>query len=237
MLREIKVDLHIHSCLSPCGSLEMSPQRIVRQAKIKGMDVIGICDHNSAENVVAVKKAAEKEGLTVIGGIEVTSREEIHILALFDENKDLFELQNIIYENLPGRNDEKVFGRQVVANEEDEVLGFNSRLLIGATELSIEYIVDTIHSLNGMAIASHIDKESFSIIGQIGFIPDELALDALEVSPFSSIQGVREKFPETVNYSLVSFSDAHYLEDIGCSSTSFSMGVGSVEEIKKALKL
>ena len=156
--------------------------------------MIGICDHNSAENVACAKKVGEKEGLTVIGGIEVTSQEEVHILALFSEDRDLFELADLIYENLPGINDERVFGEQIVVNEDDEVLGFNKRLLIGATVLPLRQIVDRIHSLSGLAIAPHIDRESFGIIGQLGFIPDGLELDGLEVSPGLSLKRAQLKF-------------------------------------------
>ena len=227
--------MHIHTCLSPCGSLEMSPKAIIEQAKRKRLDVVGICDHNSAENVVAAEKAGERGGLRVIGGIEVTSREEVHVLAFFDKEQDLFELQRIVYENLPGINDEEVFGKQVVVNEEGMVVDLNNRLLIGATKLSIEKIVGIIHSLGGLAIASHIDREGFGIIGQLGFIPEGLGLDGLEVSPRMSLEKARLQFPEVLDFPLVSFSDAHALEDVGKSATSFLMEEADIKEIRKAL--
>ncbi len=229
------MDLHIHTCLSPCGDLEMLPSKIVERARLLGLNAIGICDHNSAENVVVVKKAGEREGLATIGGIEITSREEVHILAFFDKEKDLFELQRIVYENLPGINDEEVFGKQAVVDEYDKVLGFNERLLIGATGLSIEKIVDAIHSLGGLAIASHIDRERFSILGQLGFIPDTLDLDGLEVSPKTSLERERLKSFQALDFPIVTFSDAHTLEDIGKSSTYFLIKEININEIKKAL--
>jgi len=235
MLKRFEADLHIHTCLSPCGESRMSPRRIVKQAKLKGLDIIGICDHNSAENVVCAKKVGAKEGLAVIGGIEVTSQEEAHILAFFDEDNDLFELANLIYENLPGINNERVFGQQIVVNEDDEVLGFNKRLLIGATVLPLHQIVDRIHSLSGLAIASHIDRESFSIIGQLGFIPDGLELDGLEVSPRLSLKKAQLEFGETFDFPLVTFSDAHTLEDVGKSFTCLLIEEANVKEIRKAL--
>jgi len=235
MLRKFKADLHIHTCLSPCGEPWMSPRRIVEQAKLKGLDIIGICDHNSVENVVCTKKVGEKEELEVIGGIEVTSQEEVHILALFDEDKDLFELANLIYENLPGVNDERVFGEQLVVNEDDEVLSFNKRLLIGATVLPLHQIVDRIHSLSGLAIAAHIDRESFSIIGQLGFIPDGLELDGLEVSPRLSLKKAQLEFGKAFDFPLVAFSDAHTLEDVGKSFTCLLMEKANTKEIRKAL--
>jgi len=237
MLKRFKADLHIHTCLSPCSDSEirMSPKRVVKQAKLRGLDIIGICDHNSAENVACAKKVGEKEGLAVIGGIEVTSQEEAHVLAFFDEDKDLFELANLIYENLPGINDERIFGEQIVVNEDDEVLSFNNRFLIGATMLPLHQVVDRIHSLNGLAMAAHIDRESFSIIGQLGFIPEGLELDALEVSPRLSLSKAQVVFGEAFGFPVVTSSDAHTLEDIGKSYTYLLMEKVDVKEIQKAL--
>ena len=170
-MKEYKADLHIHTCLSPCAGLDMSPRNIVSEAKRKGLEVIGICDHNSAENVPAVEKTAAREGITVIGGMEVTSKEEVHILALFSDEEGLFSLQEIVHENLHGTNDEKLYGEQVIVNEEEEVIGFSDKLLIGATDISIEQLVQLIHERDGLAIAAHVDREGFGIIGQLGFIP------------------------------------------------------------------
>jgi hypothetical protein len=201
---------------------------IVKQAKKVGLDMIGICDHNSAENVTAVVKAGVREGLPVIGGIEITSCEEVHILGLFNTEQDLMHLQDIVYDNLSGENREQFFGPQTVVDEWDHVLGTNHRLLIGATALTVEQIVKAIHNRSGLAIASHVDRERFSLIGQLGFIPKGLELDALEVSTPSSIK-------QGYDYPVVTFSDAHFLEDIGKSYTHFMIEDVSVDEIKKAL--
>ena len=239
MLRKFKADLHIHTSLSPCADEGMFPQRIIKQAKMNDLDIVGICDHNSAENVMATQKIGQREKIAVIGGIEATSQEEVHILALFDSVKELFEFQEIIYEKLSGFNDEKVFGKQLIINEDDEVTGSNNRLLIGATSLSLQKIVQTICSLRGLSIASHIDRKSFSIIAQLGFIPEGLLLDALEVSPNykyrMSYFTERQSNPELYGFPLVTFSDAHFLKDIGKSFTIFLMKEASVGEIKKAL--
>lgn len=239
MLKEFKADLHIHTCLSPCADEEMYPQNIIRQAKMNDLDIVGICDHNSAENVDAAKKSGQKEDVTVIGGIEATSQEEVHILALFENNKELFEFQKIIYDNLPGLNDKKVFGRQLIINENNEIVSSSNRLLIGATSLSLQDIVQAINSLGGLTIASHIDRESYSIIGQLGFIPEELLLDALELSPnYIWKMDCKEEGkvnPELYGFTLVTSSDAHFLSDIGKNFTIFIMEKASIEEIKKAL--
>jgi len=198
------------------------------------MDIIGICDHNSSENSLAVMNAAKKMNINVIPGMEVTSKEEVHVLALFDEIENVLKLQEHVYENLPGQNDEEAFGMQVIVNEKEEVLGFNNKLLIGATTIPLEEIIQIIHSFDGIAIASHIDRESFSIIGQLGFIPDNLELDALEISSRITFEEARKRYPN--DYPITCSSDAHYPDDIGKGFTSFLLKDGTVAEINKALK-
>lgn len=203
-------------------------------AKKKEINIIGICDHNSSENSLAVMNAAKKMNINVIPGLEVTSQEEVHVLALFDEVENALKMQEYVYENLPGENDEDAFGMQVIVNEKEEVLGFNNKLLIGATTIPLEEIIQIIHSFDGITIASHIDRESFSIIGQLGFIPDNLELDALEISPNITFEEAKKRY--TNNYPITCFSDAHYPDDIGKGFTSFLLKDGTVAEIKKALK-
>jgi len=227
----------VHTCLSPCAELDMSPLGIVREALRKGLDLIGICDHNSAENVLALKKAGKAEGLMVLGGMEVTSSEEAHILVFFDRDEDLLRFQEVIYAHLAGSNDEKAFGQQVIADEEDGVTGFCDRLLIGATSLPLGEIVETARAMEGesLVIGAHVDREAFSIIGQLGFIPLHLSLDAVEVSPNISAGNAMDRFPDCGKYPLVTGSDAHVPADIGKRFTCFTMEDESVAEIKKAL--
>ncbi len=221
-----RADLHIHTCLSPCAELEMTPRNIVSAARDAGLGIIGICDHNSCENVPYVKKSAAMMDISVIGGIE-----EIHLLALFDDDANLFSLQKIIYDHLNGENDERVFGDQVVTNERDEVVAFNRRLLIGATDLSLEDIIDAIHALNGLAVASHVDRESFSVVSQLGYIPDGLRIDAIEVSGREKLESFAgSPFPR------VAFSDAHRLDRIGMNYTEFVMAGPSCTDIRESLR-
>jgi len=236
MLKVYRADLHIHTCLSPCGDLKMTPQKIVQQAVNKKLNIIAICDHNSTENVSAVAKVAKGKNITVISGMEVCTKEEIHMLALFENIEAAFEMQAKVYDKLQGKNDPEVFGMQVIGNEFDEVLGFNERLLIGAVDMSIEEVVNGIHKLNGLAIASHIDRESYSVIGQLGFIPETLRFDALEISPNISIEEARKRFSEYQTYTFIQNSDAHVIEDIGKCTTEFLMERLSFDEIKKALR-
>ena len=234
MLRLFKADLHIHTCLSPCTELDMSPSGILTAARESSLDVIAICDHNSSENAPAVIGAAKALDICVLPGLEVTSAEEVHILALFDDIDRSLKLQEFVYQNLPGKNDVDTFGQQVIVDENEDVLGFSERLLIGATVVPIEDVIRSIHSFGGIAIASHIDREAFSIFGQLGFIPEDLGLDAVEISPRMTISEAKNKFPQ--NYPMITSSDAHYPSDIRKSFTPFLLEEGTVSEIKKALK-
>ena len=237
MLKEFRADLHIHTCLSPCADIEMSPLAIVREAVHKGIDIIAITDHNSAENVIASQKAACDSGLTVLAGMEVTSSEEAHILALFENAESVMQLQDRIYENLlPGTNDERRFGEQIVVNEKDEVAGFNTRLLITATTIDSLSMVEMIHSLGGLAVASHVDKGTFSIISQLGFIPDDLRFDALEMSPHIDRDQSGQKFGKYNTIGWITSSDAHYIRDIGQRTTSFFMKNPTLAEMALAFK-
>jgi len=235
MLRTIRADLHIHSCLSPCGDEEMRPRAVVKQALAMGLDMIAICDHNSAENIASFMGVGSEGGLTVLPGMEVTSKEEIHLLALFNRQEDCMALQDLIYQNLPGENVEEVFGRQTLVNEKDEAIGVNRKMLIGATLLPIEQIVSAVVSFGGVTIASHIDRQAFSLLGQLGFIPEGMALDGLEISARTSQEEARRRFHSYRRFSFVRFSDAHYLEDIGKSFTHFLLEKTTSHEVNLAL--
>jgi len=237
MLKKFEADLHIHSCLSPCGELEMSPSAIVKTASEMGLDIIAITDHNSAENVVAAQKAADKSGLTVLAGMEVASSEEAHILALFNDAESVMKLQARVYAYLlPGENDEKRFGEQVVVNEKEEVLSFNKRLLIAASQLTAHEIVQTVHALGGLAVASHIDKDAYSILSQLGFIPDDLKFDALEMSSLIARERAEQLFTIYKSYTWISSSDAHHIDDIGKRTTIFIMKEPTVGEMALAMR-
>jgi len=233
MLRIYQADFHIHTCLSPCGELDLSPEGIVCQASKKKLKIIGITDHNSCENANSVIKAAQDKELTVLPGMEITSIEEVHILALFGRYSSAQKMQELVYRHLHGENDEKIFGMQPVVTESGEVISFSPRLLIGATDLEVADIVEQVKTLGGLAIASHIDRESFSLIGQLGFIPEKLILDGLEISNRLNFIRISEDYPQ---YPVIMSSDAHKLEDIGKGYTSLRLLNPTFEEVKKAFK-
>jgi PHP family Zn ribbon phosphoesterase len=235
VLKKFNADLHIHSCLSPCSDWAMSPKKIVQQSLEVGLDLIALCDHNSAENAAATMREGKRQGLQVLPGMEICSKEEVHILALFDELEPTLEMQTYVYANLPGENKTEVFGFQVIANEQDEVIGENPRLLIGATRLGLHGIVDKTHVLGGINISCHVDRPAYGIINQLGFIPEDLNLDGLEVSYRIKLAEAAQTIPGVENFSFVTASDAHFLNDIGKTCTVFELAEPSLAEIRLAL--
>jgi len=236
MVHEFFADLHIHSCLSPCGELEMSPRDIVDAALARGINIIAVCDHNSALNVPYVVRAAEGRGLVVIPGMEVCTREEVHLLALFETLEAVNAMQEDVYRTLAGENDEDAFGMQVIANENSEVEGFEKKLLIGACGMSLEEAINRIHELKGLAIPAHIDRERFSLVGQLGFIPPGLPADAMEISWHTTPEEAIERIPDAGRYPLITNSDAHHLTDVGKAITRFYLERRTFDEIKMALR-
>ena len=235
-MKIFRADLHIHTVLSPCGSLEMSPELIVNEAIVKGLDMIAITDHNSTRQCKAVIDAGMDRGLKVIGGVELNTREEVHCLALFEDIETLDVFQTYLDDFLPDiPNDPGMFGHQVWVNRKEEIEGEEPRLLLSGLEQSIEDVERKVHSLNGIFIPAHVDRPMYGIFFQLGFIPDTLHCDALEVS-----SRARPSFFESTkirdNYPIISNSDAHDLSMIGNSFTTFLMETPTFIELKRAIK-
>jgi predicted metal-dependent phosphoesterase TrpH len=236
-LVEIRADLHIHTSLSPCSDTwRMTPRAIVERARGLELGMIAVCDHNSMRNVEAVQRAAKGSGVVVLPGMEITSWEEVHILGIFQALEGAWAMQAFVDENLPGENIPEVFGYQVLMDENDEIVGSEDRLLAGATTLKVEEVVEAIHRFGGLAIASHVDREGFGIIGQLGWIPETLSLDALEVSWAMTRPEARQRFPEISKWPLLRSSDAHSPEEIGRAWTRLLVSQGTWAELKMALK-
>ncbi len=235
-LRRLRADLHIHTCLSPCGELTMSPRAVVAGARAAGLDVIAVTDHNTTENAAAVIEAAAGTGLAVLPGIEMTTSEEVHILGLFEAGTDLGPFQAEVFRNLPDVPSKMKFvDDQVIVDAADYVTGFSPRCLFGATLFSVHAAVDLIHGFGGLAIACHVDRESFSIISQLGFIPPGLRLEAVEISPRLTVAAAESTFGPFDPLPVVRFSDAHKPEEIGSATTEFIVAGPTLEEIRRAL--
>jgi len=232
-----RADLHIHTVLSPCGDLDMSPTRIIEKAREKGLDIIGITDHNSTRHCSLIRELAQPAGIFVLMGAEVTTREEVHCLSFFENDDQLSEFQAYLQEHLPTvPNDTQKFGFQVVVDKEEQILEELEYLLISALDQSLNQVEQKVHSLGGIFIPAHIDRPSFSITSQLGFIPSDLHIDGVEISASCKIENILPVLPKKRNISIIRSSDAHYLDQIGKVFTSFEMEHRSFEEIKMALQ-
>jgi predicted metal-dependent phosphoesterase TrpH len=214
----------------------MHPMALVQKALEANLDMIAICDHNSSANVPYVINAAKTCKLKILPGMEITTSEEVHLLAIFDSLSNLILLQKIIDQHLPGENDEERFGVQAIVNENGEVEGINNQLLIGATDLSLDTLIGYIHQFDGLAIAAHIDRESFSVLSQLGFIDDNAGFDALEITHLTGFDQARIKYQELCKYSFVVSSDSHFIKDLGQSFTRIYLQEPTFSELKMALK-
>lgn len=209
------VDLHIHSCLSPCAEEEMTPNNIVNMALIKGLDIIAVTDHNSARNVEAIMETGKREGLLVVPGMELCTSEEVHLLCFFPSLKQVLDFERIVYESLPPiRNREDIFGAQIIMNSSDQEIGREDRLLSSASGLDIETALGLVRGLGGVVIPSHIDRESFSMLNTLGTIPENYDFKFLEYSQNCQLNSLLEKHPELSIHPSLRSSDAHFLCNI-----------------------
>jgi PHP family Zn ribbon phosphoesterase len=233
-LRFFLADLHIHTVLSACAEIEMLPEFILERVQQLGLSLIAITDHNSAENVAAMLAMAEGTDVTVLPGMEVQTREEVHLLCLFDTLEQVILWQEEVYAHLPPlKNKEDVLGVQVVIHADGD-LGYNERLLLTSTSFSVEEIVQRVHDLNGLCIPAHVDRPAYSIIANLGFIPPDLGIVGVEISHLVSLKEARTRFPQLGRYSLVASSDAHQLKDMA-SRTTLKMAEATVAELALAL--
>ncbi len=214
----------------------MSPKNIVINAQKAGLDIIAITDHNMVENGFYAHELAKETGTAVLFGMELQTLEEMHLLVIFDDYDTAIDFQKKIYELLPPiRNDTSYFGDQVVVDGNDEIIRFEDRLLLNSSQISIGDAVSWVKTHGGLAIPSHIDSPTFSIISQLGYIPDDIPFDALEVRNKNSIP---ELLPYIMRKDLpfVTFSDAHYVNDIGIRKTQLYLNEPSCKEIENAFK-
>jgi len=228
-------DLHIHTCLSPCAELEMLPDLIVQRALQLGLQIIAVTDHNSAENAEAVLNAAQSSGITVLPGMEVQSREEVHLLALFDTLEQALAWQEQVYAHLPSlKVDESIFSEQLLLDADGDPKGYLERLLITACSLSVEQIVQQVQQLGGLCVPAHVDRPAYSIISNLGFIPPDLAVQGVEISANTGPLEARQRFPQLKQYSLVANGDAHRLKEM-MRRTTIKMHQPTVAELALAL--
>ena len=236
-MKYYKADMHLHTALSPCGSLDMGPQNLVRHAVEAGLDMIAVTDHNSGRQCRSVARVASDQGLSVLCGVEVNTREEVHCLAYFPSFRELDAFDRLLYGQLADiPNDPDKFGYQVVVDEQEQIVDYPQKLLISSVDMGVDEVEQAVHRLGGLFIPAHSDRLRNGIIAQLGFIPPGLKCDALEISRHSNVETLVREHPYLADYSFLRGSDAHHPEDIGRGGTRFQLADLTWREICMALE-
>lgn len=226
-------DFHIHSALSPCAGNDMTPNNIVNMAALKGLDAIAVTDHNSAKNVRAVMSAGEKSGIRVIAGMEIETAEEVHILSLFPSAEAAENAAAVVALHLPPlKNNAEIFGMQLVMDSCDNILYEENQLLLTATALSVEQVFELVRGFGGVPIPAHVDRGSFSVLSNLGFIPDGIGVTSLEISAAThDVPEYFENHSELRSYSIIRNSDAHSLGELSERINFIEVSDNKIEKI------
>lgn len=233
---KLSYDLHIHSCLSPCGDPDMTPGNIVGMAAVKGLDVIAVTDHNACGNCAAAMALGEAYGVLVIPGMELTTQEEVHVVCLFPTLEQALAFEAYVYDKLQKiPNNPDIFGQQLRMNEEDEVIGEEEFLLINATDISFDQVYDVVRAHGGMMIPAHVDKTANSLIGNLGFVPPDSRFVCVEVKDLNKLPALRQQHPYLENCHIITDSDAHYLEYVEEPIHFLEVEEKSIEGVLRAL--
>lgn len=236
-MMKLSYDLHLHSCLSPCGDDDMTPGNIVNMAILKELDVIALTDHNSAKNCPAFMKLAKSMGIIAIPGMELCTMEEVHVVCLFETLEDVLNFDEYVYQNLiPFNNKESIFGKQQIYNENDEMIGNEPILLINATTISFDQVYDLVHDYNGIMIPAHIDKNSNSLLSNLGFVPPDSKFTCAELKDLQNLSNLKVTNPYFNKCNIISNSDAHYLEHISEPIHFLYTETKEIKDILRALE-
>ena len=218
---KLSFDLHLHSCLSPCGDADMTPANIAAMCALAGLDVVALTDHNSARNCAAFEQAARRHGLLAVPGLELCTREEIHAVCLFPTVEQAMAFSDYVRSKLSSMpNRPEIFGRQLLMDSGDTVLGEETLLLVGAADIGLYELPNLMEEYGGLAFPAHIDRPSNSLLSQLGLWVPDLNFPLAEVSrccPLdllkrSDLQGLRH-ISACDAHDLAQISDAHqYME-------------------------
>ncbi len=214
----------------------MIPPLIVQTAIEKGISLLAVTDHNASANVIAVQKAAQDTGLIVLPGMELQTREEVHLLCLFDTLEQLAAWQSLVDQHLPPlENDIEHFGEQFVVDETGEFVRREMRLLLTSADLPLEEAVRAVDSLGGLAIPAHVDRKANGLLEVLGFVPAGVTIEALEISRHIAIDTAPLRYPQIRGYPLVRDGDAHRLNEF-LGANEFLIESPTVAELKMALR-
>lgn len=230
----MRFDLHIHSCLSPCASLDMAPSAIAQRAVDMGLDAVAVTDHNSAKNAPAFNECCGRLGLKVLFGMEICTSEEFHVLSLFDTVEQALNMTDWVYDALIKRvNQPEVFGDQPVVNADDEIEELEWRMLGTPTKRDVYQVGRRVKELDGLFIACHVDRSTSSIFSQLGAPAGDEGFDAMELSRTADETVWRGKLSGAA---CVRSSDAHNIEDLGVVWTETDSEDFSVEGLRKIFR-
>lgn len=235
-MNQYRADLHIHSVLSPCADLEMSPVNIVNRAKALGLDIIAVTDHNSTLHCPLMVELASRVGIMAVYGVEVTTREEVHCVCLVEDEPKRKLLQQYLEDNIQRvPNNVDIFGYQVVVNEQEEIVQEIDYLLHGALNKGINEIEAFVHGIGGIFIPAHADRPKYSITSQLGFVPPDLNYDAIELSRHTTEEKFLASNPFVRKKRFVRSSDAHMIDQIGTIYTMLTMNNLTFKDLKESI--
>ena len=233
---KFRADLHVHTVLSPCAEIEMLPPLIISEAKIRGIDLIAITDHNASANITAVQKAALGSGITVLPGMELQTKEEVHVICIFDTIDQIIQFQIIVDQKLPSiKNRPDFFGDQLVVDENGDFIRKEEQLLITSTALSLNEAYHLVDEIGGIFIPAHVNRKANGLLEILGFVPDDIPILALEISKHISPKEAKEKYPQINMFEIIQNGDVHRLSEF-IGTTIFEIENPSISEIKLALK-
>lgn len=237
-MERLYYDLHIHSCLSPCGDVDMTPNNIVNMARLKGLDVIAVTDHNAIANGKAAAHCETAQNLIVLFGAEVETAEEVHVVCLFEKETQAEAFFRELLPTYPDRkNNPEIFGKQILCNEKDQIIGEEERLLMTASELNFTQLFQLVQRHGGAFVPAHIDRDSYSVYSNLGEIPQEIPIGTVEISRNGWKKGFYRKNRQTLlHFNVLTSSDAHYLWDISEKENYFELEEKSAAAVMKYLR-
>lgn len=235
-MKTYRAELHVHTVLSPCAQIEMIPPLIVREALELGIQLIAITDHNATKNIAAVQKAAASTDLTVLPGMELQTREEVHVLCLFDTLEQAQAFQKEVDLTLPEiPNQPDFFGEQFVVDETGDFIQSEDRLLITSTRLTLRQAWEKVDLLGGLFIPAHVNRKTFGLIENLGLVPEDIPILALEISRHTTPERAVVEFPQIRGYPLIQNGDVHGLDEF-LGSNEYRLEQPTIAELRLAIE-
>jgi 3',5'-nucleoside bisphosphate phosphatase len=234
-IKTFRAELHVHTVLSPCAEVEMIPPLIIQEAIDRGINVIAITDHNATANINAVIKAASGSGISVLSGMELQTREEVHVLCLFDTLEQALALQTIVDATMPGlQNNPDYFGEQFIVDETGDFIRREDSLLLTSSSMTLKQACEAVGNLGGLLIPAHVNRKAFGLLPTLGFIPEELSCnDVMEISRHITPEKVIMEYPQLKGKKIIQSGDVHRLEEF-LGVNEFKIKEPSISELNYA---